>query len=506
MTEVAHVSGRTGRVVQPSTSKTCMQDNTINASLLNQVDVIVNTCDNMTYLTPDSTTFYRKSEKQRDDSISIQDTLIKTYAGECSYLSRDDTCSKTHITTSLYGKASHSLQASSNAGDSMCGKDIEHTPSRAGKCKPETCVVNENAKELYSGEKHSARDNKPGFLLSIFYKAKMWMVNIKNSVSPVNFFSKHASASDINSGTVGSRGILRRVLSKMAGFIYRYTYEALLNKLLSQAKTDESKIKIVRVFRAVTIGVSATFIALSIIAAIGVALPVAIGIALGVGILSAAIGFIAGPVAKALGGLYARIIPVRAAAHTSGATANTLSGGSVTSAVATHVTVALNDPALLWQKRNTHYRIAAGIEIGMAAGSSSALYNNDYLITGVATTATAMAFCVAESRNTLDCIGEVAAANTVEGAFAGRKLASNLGINLLTDNATQYLANMPVSPLRTFEVSGAAAYGYGKTFLHVRAVDTDNFKTFRNFEDEVPDPGPDGWLRDMLISKPNTDH
>lgn len=304
------------------------------------------------------------------------------------------------------------------------------------------------------------------------------------------------SLSGFSLGDISIMGILKNTLGWAIKYAYKKTYKALLNKLLSQADTAEQKRNIVRGFRAATLGISVAIAAASVATA-GLAIPVAVGIGLAAGGVAAAIGFFAGPISNALSKLYARIMPARVAAHASGATGNLVSGGTLTSAVVTHAVVAGNDPVLTWQERSDQYRSAAGGEIGVAAGTTAAIYNNDVLVTGVSATATAMATWVAESQETLSGTGEIAAANAVQGAFAGRALASSIGLNALTDSAAQLMTGMLVSPMRAIEVGGAAAYGYGKTFLHIRTVDTSNFMAFRDIENNLPDPG-EGWLSNLF--------
>ena len=295
--------------------------------------------------------------------------------------------------------------------------------------------------------------------------------------------------------------IVRSALAKAGGAVYRFTYRRFLDYFLRRADTAEQKNRIVRIFRAVSVGVSVTLLAVGV-CTILIAFPVAIGIALLAGALAALTSYYAGRLAKAASEAYIRFMPPRLAAHAAGATANALSGGGMASGVASHIAIALGDPVLQWQERDNRYRIAAGTETGIAAGTASAVYDNDSYITSISAAATVMASWIAESRKSLDDVGRLAVAHTLEGALAGSEFAFGAGFNRQAENAIHSVTGMTVSPLRALEVSSAAVYGFGKTFLHVRTTDTDNFAQFRQLEDQLPDPGPSGWFSNMPLSGP----
>ncbi|CDH26445.1 hypothetical protein [Xenorhabdus bovienii] len=287
-------------------------------------------------------------------------------------------------------------------------------------------------------------------------------------------------------------GLIKKTVGPAIKFVYKKTYKKLLNYALSKAKTEQQKRNIIRGFRGVSIGVGVA------VAIAGLAIPVAVGAVAAGGAIAGAVGFFAGPISRSLSKIYARLFSGRTAAHLSTATGNVMAGGSGGSATVAHGVTTVNDPVLKQQGRSDEYRSVAGAEIGIASGTVSAVLNDDLVKSGIASSATAMGSQVAESQETLEGVGDVAATAAIEGALAGRKLAKMLGLRSIAARVVQAVAGIDISPAAVVENSSTAIYAHGKTFLHVRTKDTNDFEAFRNIEETLPADGNAGWMNDAL--------
>ncbi|MDE9539216.1 RHS repeat protein [Xenorhabdus bovienii] len=293
-------------------------------------------------------------------------------------------------------------------------------------------------------------------------------------------------------------GIIKKTVGPAIKFVYKKTYKKLLNYALSKAKTEQQKRNIIRGFRGVSIGVGVAVAIAGVVSTAGLAIPVAVGVVAAGGAIAGAMGFFAGPISRSLSKIYARLFSGRTAAHLSTATGNFMAGGSGGSAIVAHGVTAVNDPILKQQGRSDEYRSVAGAEIGIASGTVSAVLNDDLVKSGIASSATAIGSLVAESQETLEGVGDVAATAAIEGTLAGRKLAKMLGLRSIAARVVKAVAGIDISPAAVVENSSAAIYGYGKTFLHVRTKDTNDFEAFRNIEETLPADGNAGWMNDAL--------
>ncbi|HID3974759.1 TPA: RHS repeat-associated core domain-containing protein [Enterobacter cloacae] len=301
------------------------------------------------------------------------------------------------------------------------------------------------------------------------------------------------SISGISLKDLSIKGILRKTVGVAANWIYKKTYRALLNRFLSRAESDEQRKNIVRGFRAATLGLSVA-IAAAGVATAGLAIPAAVGVGIAAGGVAAAIGFFASPISSALSKLYARFLPARVSPHASGATANLISGGSASSALITHGVIALNDPLLELQERPTRYRSLAGAEIGLAAGTTSAIYNEDMAVTGIAAGATAMVSLLAMSERSLLGAGEIASAYAVQGALTGSSFASRIGLSSIVDSAIGIIFRLPLGPRTILSLLSSGTSAITNMFYRTRAIDTNNFQKFRtrDFTSSPVTPGPSG--------------
>ncbi|CDM89494.1 hypothetical protein [Xenorhabdus bovienii] len=296
-------------------------------------------------------------------------------------------------------------------------------------------------------------------------------------------------------------GIIKKTVGPAIKFVYKKTYKKLLNYALSKAKTEQQKRNIIRGFRGVSIGVGVAVAIAGVVSTAGLAIPVAVGAVAAGGAIAGAVGFFSGPISRSLSKIYARLFSGRTAAHLSTATGNVMAGGSGGSATVAHGVTAVNDPVLKQQGRSDEYRSVAGAEIGIASGTVSAVLNDDLVKLGIASSATAMGSQVAESQETLEGVGDVAATAAIEGAegaLAGRKLAKMLGLRSIAARVVQAVADIDISPAAVVENSSTAIYAHGKTFLHVRTKDTNDFEAFRNIEETLPADGNAGWMNDAL--------
>ncbi|MEX0447665.1 RHS repeat-associated core domain-containing protein [Xenorhabdus sp. SGI246] len=297
-------------------------------------------------------------------------------------------------------------------------------------------------------------------------------------------------------------GMVKKIAGPAVKFVYKKTYKKLLNYALSKAKTEQQKRNIIRGFRGVSVGVGVAIAIASVVSGAGLAIPVAVGVVAAGGAIAGAIGVFAGPISRSLSKAYAKLFRGRTAAHLSTATGNFMAGGSAGSAAVAHGVTSVNDPVLKRQGRTSEYRSLAGAEVGMASGTVSAVLNDDLVKSGLAASAAAMGSQVSESQRTLEGVGDVAATAAIEGALAGRKLAKTLGLRSLAARAAETVAevatNVDISTASLIENSSTAIYAHGKTFLHVRTEDTNNFEAFRNIEETLPADGDAGWLSDAL--------
>ncbi|MCG3470478.1 hypothetical protein L7750_08785 [Xenorhabdus bovienii] len=205
-------------------------------------------------------------------------------------------------------------------------------------------------------------------------------------------------------------GIIKKTVGPAIKFVYKKTYKKLLNYALSKAKTEQQKRNIIRGFRGVSIGVGVAVAIAGVVSTAGLAIPVAVG-----GAIAGAVGFFSGPISRSLSKIYVRLFSGRTAAHLSTATGNVMAGGSGGSATVAHGVTAVNDPVLKQQGRSDEYRSVAGAEIGIASGTVSAVLNDDLVKSGIASSATAMGSQVAESQETLEGVGDVAATSGGSG-------------------------------------------------------------------------------------------
>ncbi|CDL79876.1 RHS repeat-associated core domain-containing protein [Xenorhabdus cabanillasii] len=297
-------------------------------------------------------------------------------------------------------------------------------------------------------------------------------------------------------------GVVKKIAGPAIKFVYKKAYKKLLNYALSKAKTEQQKRNIIRGFRGVSVGVGVAVAIAGVVSSAGLAIPVAVGVVAAGGAIAGAVGVFAGPISRSLSKAYAKLFRGRTAAHLSTATGNFMAGGSAGSAAVAHGVTSVNDPVLKRQGRTGEYRSLAGAEVGIASGTVSAVLNDDLVKSGIAASAAAMGSQVSESQKALEGVGDVAATAAIEGASAGRKLAKALGLRSLTARAAETVAevatNVDISPASLIENSSTAIYAHGKTFLHVRTGDTNNFEAFRNIEETLPADGDAGWLSGAL--------